>query len=54
MVNYYTAIANYVVEEYLNATKIYMVYEMKKWVTNSCILPFMLGRHNTCTNGTGI
>lgn len=60
MVNYYiaiakyTAIANYVVEEYLNVTKIYIFHEVKKWVTNGYILPFLLGRHNICTNGTSI
>lgn len=30
MVNYYATIANYVVEEYLNDTKIYIFYKEKK------------------------
>lgn len=48
MMNYYATIANYVVQEYLNDTKIYMFYKEKKQLTNSCIsLPY-LRRQNIC------
>lgn len=54
MGDYYATMANHVVEEYFNDTKIYIVYKVRKWVTKSCIFLFLLQRHNVCPNDTSI
>lgn len=54
MGNYYATIANHVIGEYFNDTKIYIFYKVRQCVTKSCILLVLLRRHNVCPNDTSI